>query len=364
MNIDCVAVAGLGLIGGSLAKALKLRTGVTKIIGIDPDESQLMVALESGVIDSGYTEPGAYLEECSVVFLCTPVSVCADLAIEVSAFTNAGCIITDTASTKVEIVKKVTENSGGIRFVGGHPMAGSERSGFVYSREDMFENAYYIILDDCCDAKAVEKIKEIALSIGAIPIITDSASHDRAVAVVSHVPHITAAALVNLLDSETDGGRGKKIAAGGFRDITRIASSQPALWRDITISNREAVTDGIDRLVEILQKAKTAISNLNGSEIESYFTAAKEARDIISGEREGLLSRKFQIVIQVSDKPGVIAHIANVLGDGGINIKNINVTHSREDVGGVLVVELYSIEDRDSALKILCSEGYSASSIN
>ncbi|MCD6323103.1 MAG: prephenate dehydrogenase [Clostridiales bacterium] len=361
---NCIAVVGLGLIGGSLAKALKLKSGIKKVIGIDPNEHQLKEALKSGVIDAGYAKPGAFLNECSIVFLCAPVPVCADLAIEVAGFTKPNCIITDTASTKAEIVNRVLENKKNIRFVGGHPMAGSERSGFAYSREDMFENAYYLVLDNGLDFEAVEKVKNIAVSIGAIPIVTDCESHDRAVAVVSHVPHVTAAALVNLLNAEKDSNLGKKIAAGGFRDITRIASSQPALWRDITISNREAVTDGIDRLIEILQKAKKSISRQDEDGIESYFSIAKDARDVMSGEKEGLLPRKYQIVIQVSDKPGVIAHIAKVLGDGSINIKNINVTHSREDIGGVLVVELYSIEGRDSALEVLAGEGYLASSID
>lgn len=360
----CIAVAGLGLIGGSLAKALKLKAGMKNIIGIDPDESQLNAAIESGVINSGYKEPGSFLKNCSIVFICAPVPVCADLAIKISKHTDKDCIITDAASTKTDIVNKVKASGQDMRFVGGHPMAGSERSGFAYSREDMFENAYYIILDDGSDTAAVEKIREIALSIGAIPVITDSGSHDRAVAVVSHVPHVTAAALVNLLNFEKEDGLGKKIAAGGFRDITRIASSQPALWRDITISNKEAVTDGINRLISILLEARQAIGNSDESGIEDYFTSAKNARDIMSGEKEGLLPRKYQIVIQVSDKPGVIAHIAQVLGNGGINIKNINVTHSREDVGGVLVVELYSLDDRDTALKILREEDYEATAID
>lgn len=361
---DCIAVVGLGLIGGSLAKALKLKAGIKKVIGIDPDEAQLNEALATGVINSGFTQPGAFLSKCDMVFLCAPVPVCADLAIEVAGYTNSKCIISDTASTKGEIVNKVIENNKNIRFVGGHPMAGSERSGFAYSREDMFENAYYIVLDNGLDNDAVKQVKHIAESIGAIPIITDCESHDRAVALVSHVPHVTAAALVNLLNTENESALGKKIAAGGFRDITRIASSQPALWKDITISNKKAVSAGIDRLIEILKEAKKSINSNDEFGIESYFSSAKNARDIMSGEREGLLPRKYQIVIQVSDKPGVIAHIAKILGENKINIKNINVTHSREDVGGVLVVELYSVDGRDSALKVLADEDYMASAID
>lgn len=361
---DCIAVAGLGLIGGSLAKALKIRAGIKNIIGIDPDETQINEALKSGVIDAGYSKPGVFLSECRMVFLCAPVPVCVRLAKEVSDFTNPECIITDTSSTKAEIIKGISLFDKKIRFVGGHPMAGSERSGFAYSREDMFENAYYIIVNDQKDTKAVEAVKEIAVSIGAIPILSDSESHDRAVAIVSHVPHVAAAALVNLLDSEEDGGLGKNIAAGGFRDITRIASSTPGLWKDITISNRRAVADGIDRLVDILQNAKNAIIGLDENQIEEYFSKAKNARDEMSGEKEGLLPRKYQIVIQVSDKPGVIAHIARILGDYRINIRNINVTHSREDVGGVLVVELYNLEGRNKALEVLRGNGYTASAID
>ena len=360
---ECIAVAGLGLIGGSLAKALKLKSGIKKIIGIDPDESQINEALSSGVVDEAYKEPGAFLKGCSMVFICAPVPVCADVAIKVSEYINPSCIVTDTASTKKDIVSHIANSGKGIRFIGGHPMAGSERSGFAYSREDMFENAYYVILDDGKDPAAVEKVKEIAESIGAIPIITDCESHDRAVAVVSHVPHVTAAALVNLMDSG-NGNLGKKIAAGGFRDITRIASSQPALWRDITLSNRKAVTQEIDRLIDILTSIKEDIETEDKPGIESFFLSAKATRDIMSGEREGLLPRKYQIVIQVPDKPGVIAHIAKVLGDNNINIRNINVTHSREDVGGVLVVELYNLDDRNKALEILHSEKYSASKID
>ena len=360
---ECIAVAGLGLIGGSLAKALRLKSGVKIIIGIDPDTVQLEEALKSGVIDFGYHKPGDFLKDCSIVFICAPVPLCADIAIEISAFTNPDCIITDTASTKKEIVKKVADSGKKFRFIGGHPMAGSERSGFAYSREDMFENAYYVVLDDGTDPKAVESIKKTAISIGAIPIVTDCESHDMAVAVVSHVPHVTAAALVNLMESG-EGDLGKKIAAGGFRDITRIASSQPALWKDITISNREAVVEGIDRLVAILINAKNYINTMEAKKIEGFFSTAKDARDIMSGEKEGLLPRKYQIVIQVPDKPGVIALIAKVLGDNGINIRNINITHSREDVGGVLVVELYDLDGRNRALKILHSDGYSASKID
>ncbi|MBN1624686.1 MAG: prephenate dehydrogenase [Clostridia bacterium] len=362
--LDCIAVVGLGLIGGSLAKALKIKAGVKKVIGIDPDESQIDEAIRTGVIDMGYSKPGIFLNECTMVFLCAPVPVCAGLALEISDYTNPDCIITDTASTKGEIDCKISQSNKKIRFVGGHPMAGSERSGFAYSREDMFENAYYIILKNESDIEAVEAVRKIAESIGAIPILTDSLSHDKAVAIVSHVPHVTAAALVNLLDTENDGGLGKNIAAGGFRDITRIASSQPALWRDVTLSNRYAVAEGIDRLVEILLTAKTAIVDLDADRIEEYFKRAKNTRDIISGEREGLLPRKFQIVIQVADRPGVIARISAVLGESNLNIKNINVTHSREDVGGVLVVELYSLEDRNKAIEILEADGFTASLID
>ena len=243
-------------------------------------------------------------------------------------------------------------------------MAGSERSGYAYSREDMFENAYYLIIDDENDKGAVEKVRTLAESIGAIPLITDYITHDKAVALISHVPHVTAAALVNLLDESEEVGLARQIAAGGFRDITRIASSQPALWRDITLNNREAVSDGLSKLIDMLTSARDNISGMNALKTEEFFNKAKDTRDLISGEREGLLPGKFQIVIQVADRPGVIARISALLGESNLNIKNINVTHSREDVGGVLVVELYSMEDRNNALKVLESDGFTASLID
>ena len=360
---SCIAIAGMGLIGGSLAKALRLRAGISRLIGIDPDPGQLMPALDSGILDEGYDKPGEFLSKCHMVIVSAPVPVCARLVNEISSYTAKDCIITDVASTKTHIMEAIS-SSPGIRFVGGHPMAGSERSGYAYAREDMFENAYYLIMENHEDMEAVETVREMAESIGSIPLLTNPVLHDEAVAAISHIPHVTAAALVNLLEESRGTELARQIAAGGFRDVTRIASSQPSLWRDITLNNKEAVCDGLDKLIGILCSARDGISRSDGEATEEFFRKAKDSRDLISGEREGLLPRKFQIVIQVADRPGVIARISALLGENGINIKNINVTHSREDVGGVLVVELYSIEDRNSALSVLESDGFSASVID
>ncbi len=364
MEHECACVAGVGLIGGSLAKALKLKCGIRKIVGIDPDRENLQKALDSGILDEGYDKPGEFLNECSIVFVCAPVPVCADLAVEISKHTGPECIITDTASSKTEIMHTVEEAAEDIRFIGGHPMAGSERSGFEYSREDMFENAFYIIIENRKDPAGVLAIRDLAEMMGAIPVVTEAKDHDSAVATISHVPHITAAALVNLLDKSKNSELARNIAAGGFRDITRIASSQPALWRDIVLSNKEAVAEELDKLLDILKDFKKYISNIEKGYVEDFFSRAKASRDIISGEREGLLPGKYQIVAQVPDKPGIIAGIASVLGGHGLSIKNINVTHSREDFGGVLVVELYDSKSRDRALDVLKNEGYSVSAID
>lgn len=361
---ECIAIVGMGLIGGSLAKALKLKAGANKIIGIDPDPEQLQLAVTSGILDAGYDKPGDFLLECNLVVVCAPVPECANLVIEISKYVKNSCVITDAASTKSDIVKKIKSLNKDIRFIGGHPMAGSERSGYAYSREDMFENAYFLIMDDPEDREAVSLVRELAESIGSIPLITNPETHDEAVAVISHIPHVTAAALVNLLDESEGTSLARQIAAGGFRDITRISSSKPSLWRDITLNNRDAVTDGLDSLIHILSNARDNIKAGKKNETENFFKRAKDTRDLISGEREGLLPRKFQIIIQVKDRPGVIARISALLCENSINIKNINVTHSREDVGGVLVVELYSKEDRNNALIVLGDDGFSASIID
>jgi prephenate dehydrogenase len=364
MKHDCACIAGAGLVGGSLAKALKLKCGIRRIIGIDTDAGNLKRGIDSGILDEGYSKPGGFLEECGVVFVCAPVPVCAQLAIDISKFTKPECIITDTASSKTGIMEAVDKAGGGIRFIGGHPMAGSERSGFEYSREDMFENAFYIIIENEDDPDGVLEVKGLAEMMGAIPVVTSAREHDLAVATVSHVPHITAAALVNLLDASRTEKLSKNIAAGGFRDITRIASSQPELWRDIILSNRQAVSEELGRLIGILKSFRMYIRDSQNDSIYGFFDNAKLTRDVISGEREGLLPGKYQVVVQVPDKPGVIAGIATVLGEHGLNIKNINVTHSREDFGGVLVVELYDSQGKDGALKVLESEGYTVSAID
>ncbi|MFO7612793.1 MAG: prephenate dehydrogenase [Clostridia bacterium] len=364
MKTDCMAVAGVGLIGGSMAKALKIRAGVKKIIGIDPDPAVRDEAVRAGVLDEAYPRPGTYLESCGMVFVCAPVPLCAALAIEISKYTDKDCVITDTASSKSGIIGIVESYDRPVRFIGGHPMAGSERSGFQYSREDMFENAYYLIIGNPGDREAEESVVEIAKKIGAIPMITDAESHDSAVAIISHVPHVAAAALVNLLEESNVGDLGRQIAAGGFRDITRIASSQPALWSDITLSNKKAVSDGTEKLIRLLEGIKDSINMNDAPGTGEFFSRAKEARDVISGEREGLLPRRYQVVVQVPDKPGMIARVATVLGDSGVNIRNINVAHSREDIGGVLVVELYTSDDRNMALETLEKNGFSVAAID
>lgn len=364
MKYNCACVAGVGLIGGSLAKALKLRCGIRKIIGIDTDAGNLKQGIGSGILDEGYSKPGGFLEECDMVFVCAPVPVCAQLVIDISKYTKPDCIITDTASSKAGIMEAVEKAEGEIRFIGGHPMAGSERSGFEYSREDMFENAFYMIIENENDTDGVLEVKGLAEMMGAIPVIAGAGEHDSAVATVSHVPHIAAAALVNLLDASKTKELSKNIAAGGFRDITRIASSQPELWRDIILSNSQAVSEELERLIGILDSFRIFVEDVNKASIRDFFDKAKFTRDVISGEREGLLPGKYQVVVQVPDKPGVIAGIATVLGEHGLNIKNINVTHSREDFGGVLVVELYDSPSRDDALKVLGYEGYTVSAID
>ncbi|MGI6668425.1 MAG: prephenate dehydrogenase [Acetivibrionales bacterium] len=269
-------IIGLGLIGGSLAKALREKLGLSDIIAVDTDKQAIEAALKDGVIAKGKEIPDSSVYASDVIFICTPVKQIPGYIAMLAPYVRDGCIITDAGSTKDEIIQYVNKMADPPCFIGGHPMAGTEKSGYSGSYAHMFENAYYVLTPSrTTTPESLETITDIVRQMGAIPVIMDSKEHDTAVGGVSHLPHIIAAALVNLVrELDKDNGIMKMLAAGGFRDITRIASSSPYLWENIVFSNKSCILKLITMLEDMLGNFAANLSSGNTNEIRSFFSEA------------------------------------------------------------------------------------------
>lgn len=362
METKRISIIGLGLIGGSLAKAIREKLGKDRaeIAAVSRSKAPLDKALSEGVIDYASTELNDIVYSSDIIFLCTPVNDFKHYIDSLKGKIKAGCIITDVGSTKGEVVDYINSLPDAPCFVGGHPMAGTEKTGYKAGYAHLFENAYFI-LTPCKSTTqaAMDALLTVIEAIGAIPVIMEAAEHDRVTGCVSHIPHIIASALVNLVKiSDTADGKMKMLAAGGFKDITRIASSSPELWQNIISSNKDTLLALLDSFNRIIKDISECIHNDARDEIIAFFENARSFRDSVSDSRRGLLGSLCEITVDVVDKPGIIGKIATLLGDKGINIKNINVSNSREFEQGCLKITLPDRSSASAAFDLLSSFGY------
>lgn len=349
-----IGICGLGLLGGSLAKAFHNYLSDFKLFIMDRDESTLKTVLADNLAYKTTKDDFSIFEDCDIVFICTPISFVGNCAKEISKVSNA--LITDVASTKKCILKDIPTD---VRFIGGHPMAGSEKCGYSASRYNLFENAIYtLILRGTESQEDLTFLKNIIKTIKAIPYEMNVDMHERAVGVVSHLPHIIASSLVNQLRIEGEEDIFKKLASGGFKDMTRIASGDAKLWEDILLSS--------DDLVQILEQYKInldlvieLIKNKEKQRLFKYLNLAKEYRNTIK-DNKGILQSKSILAIDVNDKPGIIGKVATIFGENNINIKNLFIENIREYSNGALRITLEKDEDYTKALNILIKNGYKA----
>ncbi len=360
MNQNKITIIGLGLIGGSIAKALYDKLVLRHVIAVDTDEQALEAALEQGIITDGLVSPNADVYSSDIIFVCTPVKYTFKTIAQLTPHIKDTCIITDTGSTKEEIIGLVNNMVKPPHFIGGHPMAGTERTGFANSYAHLFENAYYVLTPcETTTPEALEKLTAIIEGIGAIPIVMSAREHDVAAGGISHLPHVIAAALVNLVrELDKDSGKIQMLAAGGFRDITRIASSDPSMWENIVFSNKAHIIELMDRFEKILDSFTQRLQNDNSAEVYDYFEGAGQFRNSISDRMRGLIQPLYRLIVDVQDEPGVIGKIAMILGSNRINIKNINVSNSREFEQGCLIIDLADSNSTNIAFDLLMDRGY------
>ncbi len=360
MAVKSISFIGLGLIGGSLAKAFRQENKNFKIYAVDSCSESLTRAKAEGIIDGGFSECCFEIWNSDIIFICTPIRRTIEFMTQLKCKVREDCIITDVASTKNEICHYIESLEKPPIFIGGHPMAGTEKSGYSNSFSHLFQNAYYVLTPTKTSTQSTMSILESLIkSIGAIPIIVSSEEHDRVTGCISHVPHIIASALVTLAKSNENGaGLIKLLAAGGFKDITRIASSNPIMWENVVLSNGRIIIDLLDDCKKIVNEMISNIESSNNKEIYDFFNNAKAFRDSFSTTSAGLIPQNFELIADIEDEPGIIGRIATLLGNNGINIKNINVANSREFEQGCLKITLSDQENTDRAFEILSDFSY------
>ncbi|WP_308428288.1 prephenate dehydrogenase/arogenate dehydrogenase family protein [Halioglobus japonicus] len=284
--MNTVAVLGLGLIGGSLARALKTNGFCERVIGYGHRAPSLEKGVELGVIDSFTLDLAEVIDSADILVICTPTLVAEQVLAQILpaiAGRADAPIVTDAASVKGNLeraARRICDGQYPPRFVLGHPIAGSEQSGVAASRADLYIN-HRVILTPVAenDADAVSLVRDMWLATGADVVDMDVAQHDAVLAATSHLPHVLAYALVDALAQSDASDDIFRFAAGGFRDFTRIASSDPVMWRDIAIANKAALLEAIDLFSGHLADLRTAVAGEDSDGMHATFTRAKAARD-------------------------------------------------------------------------------------
>ena len=355
-----IGFIGLGLIGGSIARTIRKFHPDYRLLAFDKDRDALAEAVSLNVIDGICDIEDERLYNCDYLFLCAPVEFNVEYMEKIKDSLGENCILTDVGSVKSIIHEKVTELGLEGKFIGGHPMAGSERSGFSNSSDHLLENAYYIITPG--GEVALDRISdftELVSSLGAIPLVLTAEEHDFITAGVSHLPHIVASALVNLVNLlDNDAQYMKMIAAGGFRDITRIASSSPVMWEQICLENQKNISTVLDEFIRMLIQIRCSIDNKEADNIFDMFASSKDYRDSIDIIDNSLIPRSYVLYIDVADEAGAIATIATILATEKVNIKNIGIIHNREFEDGVLKIEFYTDAALEQAKVLLTKRNY------
>ena len=355
MKPEKIGFVGLGLIGGSIAKTIhRIHPDIT-LIAYDVEQQSLALALEEQVITAACETLTEDFADCRYIFLCAPVQKNADFLCRLSSFAGKNCIITDVGSVKSSIHQKIAGTSLSPFFIGGHPMAGSEKSGYKNATPYLLENVYYILTPSPeADPELAEEFQQFIQSLGAIPILLDYREHDFITAAVSHLPHILASSLVNLIkDLDNREEIMKRVAAGGFKDITRIASSSPIMWQQICLTNREQILNLLDAFLASLEQVRTEIASSQEDSLFDFFQSAKDYRDSLPLTGSGPLPQIYEIYCDMVDEAGGIAALATILATNQISIKNIGIIHNREFQEGVLHIEFYKEKSLQQALVLL-----------
>lgn len=335
-----IAIIGVGLMGGSLGLALRSRAGVQDIRGFDLDEAAVRAGLERGAITHGCASSAEAVDGAAAVFVAAPVGLIGGLARSALAASASDCVVSDVGSSKTSVLSQLTAGERE-RFIGGHPICGSERGGVEHAREDLFAGATYF-LTPAPEARPelYERLHTIVAATGARPSAIDADVHDRLMALVSHVPHVIASTLIHQAAATAPQGREALRSAGpSFADLTRVAGANPPLWADILLANRDAVVRAIQDQTARLGEVTAALAAGDRGWLEAFMADAAAGRARLREAEPEVLPEPWRVVVAMPNRPGVISEVATILGHAHINIEDLSLrSGAGEDAGELSVV--------------------------
>ena len=352
-----IYIAGLGLIGASMALGIKRDHPDYKILGYNRSQASRDIALERGIIDRGTDDLASFAPLADVIILTLPIKQTIAFIQELADLNlKDGVIISDAGSTKAAIVEVAEEYLAGkpVRFVGAHPMAGSHKTGAASADVNLFENAYYIFTpSSLTSSDTLEEMKDLLSGLHARFIEIDAKEHDRVTSQISHFPHILASGLMEqtaVYAQEHEMTR--RFAAGGFRDMTRIAESEPGMWTSILLSNRETILERIEDFKNRLDEIGQAISKGEEEQIWNFFNQAREQRQAMEIHKRGGVDSSYALYVDVPDEEDVILRILELLR--GTSLVNIHINEeNREDVHGILQISFKNAQDLERAERLI-----------
>ncbi|RKQ37656.1 prephenate dehydrogenase [Oceanobacillus halophilus] len=358
-----ILIAGLGLIGGSIAKNLT-ESGQNYTIGYDVKKKTLEFASSNGIVNETSTDFKEAVQKADIILLAAPISETIRLmeSLDTITFTK-DVIVTDVASVKSPIInaaKRLTNKS--ITFIGGHPMAGSHKRGIEAAKSHLFENAIYVLIPPLQnDEGKVNLLKEVLQHTGSKFVVLRPDEHDEMTGVVSHFPHLIASSLVHQAKKwQNTHSFLPNLAAGGFRDITRIASSNPKMWQDIFYHNRDKLSYLLGEWINEMKDLKSLIDKNEKTKMITYLENAKNYRDGLPEKEKGAIPSFFDIYVDIRDQPGALASVVLLLANKKISINNIQILEIREGLTGALRLSFSTKEIQEASLEVLHNHGYEA----
>jgi prephenate dehydrogenase len=334
----CVGIIGTGLIGGSLGLALRKKGAADRVLGYDVDPSMIEEAVGRGAVDEAAGSIEDIAAACDLIFIAVPVRSIPDVLRALAQDVKAGTTISDVGSVKEKVVVAAREIlPEGCHFIGGHPLTGSEQRGADFADPQLFNDAYYVLtpLTDC-DAEAYSRLHALLTALGARVLAMEPLQHDRAVSVISHLPHLIAMGLMNLALERAEEYPLLRLAAGGFRDMTRIASSSSGIWLDILMENREAVEESLRECISIMLRIENMLEEGQEEELVRWMDNARSGRQNLAPALRESLADMYHITLAVEDRPGVISDVTLTVGEMGINIVDLELVHPLESGQGLL----------------------------
>jgi prephenate dehydrogenase len=356
-----IAVLGVGLIGGSVGLAARRRLGA-EVAGYDPDESVLERARDLEALDVAAASVAEAVADAEVVFCAAPVSAMPGLVAEALEESGLDAVVTDVGSTKRELIAGLPPGPEGERFIGGHPLAGAETSGVENARADLFEGArWYLVPTERSSGVHYDKLQRAVADIGARPQAIDAGAHDELMAMVSHLPHVIANVLVQQAASELASESERLPDIGpSFRDTTRVAGANPAIWGDIFSANGEAVARAIDSISERLRGAAELIRAGDREAVSDWHRGAREDRvRLLDSEHAGGELRELRLVVQ--NRPGVVAEIALALGRDGVNIEDMALHPVADMTSGAISLWVAGDDEAERAAATVRGLGHNVS---